>query len=298
MKKVIAVMLALCLCLGLTACKGSDYNKAVGLLESGDYTGAQELFEKVGDYKDAGAYAEALHSFASAIESLTAQNDELDAAASAAETLIHSGETALDESLRIDATNAMSNTKSVKVDVMDCPATVEEIQAAAQTMASADYTEVLNELVAKTAALNLSIKQFALVDNPSESYVISCLQKVPGVTGIEAATEDNDPNGKLGKAGGYTAAVFFSHENVNQADVLGDTIIDKGTEAGGQIEVYATVDDAERRNDYLTTFDGSFLNVGSHCVLGTCVLRTSDKMTASKQKQLEADMIEALTNVD
>ena len=71
-------------------------------------------------------------------------------------------------------------------------------------------------------------------------------------------------NGHMNKAGGYTAAVFFSHEKVDQSKLYGDTLVERGTNAGGQIEVYSSVEDAEKRNDYLSTFDGSFQDSGSH----------------------------------
>jgi hypothetical protein len=133
-----------------------------------------------------------------------------------------------------------------------------------------------------------------LVDQPSEVYVIECLQKVPCIIDIEAVTEDNDPIGQLNKPGGYTALVYFSYELVNQEEVYGDDLIDKGTDAGGSIEVYRTKDDANKRNDYLATFDGTVLASGSHKVIGTVVVRTSDELTASQQNLLEANIIAAL----
>jgi hypothetical protein len=95
---------------------------------------------------------------------------------------------------------------------------------------------------------------------PSESYVIESLNKVPGIIEIDAATEDNDPNGQLNKAGGYISNVYFSYVFVNQSEVIGDSLIDKGTDAGGSIEVYSTVKDAEKRNEYLAYFDGGVLS--------------------------------------
>ena len=93
-------------------------------------------------------------------------------------------------------------------------------------------------------------------------------------------------------AGAITASydVYFPH--------IGDTIIDKGTDGGGAIEVYANVEDAESRNEYLAGFDGGVLASGSHIVVGTCVVRTSDELAASKQKELEAAVIEALTKLE
>lgn len=129
---------------------------------------------------------------------------------------------------------------------------------------------------------------------PTESYVISCLNKVPGILEIAAVTEDNDPNGNLNKQGGYTSQVYFSYSLVDQTNVIGDDLIEKGTDAGGSIEVYTTVEYANKRNEYLSAFDGSALASGSHIVVGTIVIRTSDELTASEQKLLESNIIYAL----
>ena len=123
------------------------------------------------------------------------------------------------------------------------------------------------------------------------------MKKVENIIDISAATEDNDPNKNLNKAGGYTAQVFFSSDLVNQSEVYGTTIIEKGTAAGGSIEVYSNVEDANSRNEYLAAFDGGFFASGSHTVIGTVVVRTSDELTASQQKTLEANIIAALTEI-
>ena len=68
--------------------------------------------------------------------------------------------------------------------------------------------------------------------------------------------------------------------------VFGETIVDKGTSGGGQIEVYETVENAKKRDAYLSSFSG-FLNPGSHTVLGSMVIRTSSNLTASQQNELE-----------
>ena len=91
---------------------------------------------------------------------------------------------------------------------------------------------------------------------------------------------------------------IFTCDWVNQANVIGNTIIDKGTDGGGAIEVYANVEDAESRDSYLAGFDGGVLASGSHTVVGTCVVRTSDELAASKQKELEAAVIGALTKLE
>ena len=45
---------------------------------------------------------------------------------------------------------------------------------------------------------------------------------------IAAATEENDPNERLHKQGGYTAQVYFSSDLVEQSQVPGSSITDKG----------------------------------------------------------------------
>lgn len=136
------------------------------------------------------------------------------------------------------------------------------------------------------------------IDNPSSEYVIECLKKIPLITEIEAVTERNDPNGNLNKQGGYTAQVFFSYALVDQTEFEEDTVIDKGTDCGGSVEVYRTENDAKKRDEYLSTFDGGPVASGSHTVVGTVVVRTSCNLTASQQRSLEYDIIAALKGED
>lgn len=154
---------------------------------------------------------------------------------------------------------------------------------------------------------------------PSEEYVISCLKTVADITDIEAATEDHDPNGGLNKQGKYIAAIYFrttklniyqkdngyyciENENGNEETFFVDededinSPVDMGTDGGGQIEVYRTVEDATARDEYLGKLDSSVLASGSHIVVGTMVIRTSDYLTATQQQELTNAVIEALEN--
>lgn len=131
--------------------------------------------------------------------------------------------------------------------------------------------------------------------NPSAETVIENLKKVPGIIDIEAASESHDPNGKLNKSGGYTAAVYFSHEKVDQSEFDEESVIDKGTDCGGQIEVYKNAKNAKERNEELSAFDGTFLDSGYHEVFGTMVIRVSCNLTASQQSEI-ANAIKAAFN--
>lgn len=236
-KRLLSLGLIMVLCFSLTGCKSSDYKKAVELQNSGDYAGALELFKGIGDdYKDVSDRATECQSF---IDSITAfdeaksllddKNAELDKAISEANDLVNGENTALDESLRSLLETKISETKAIKITAPTMAETVKEIDTQTTEMNTTDYSDALKSLNEAYTAFNNSVKQYELVNNPAESYVIKCLEKVEHVIGISAVTEDNDPNGHLGKAGGYTATVYFTCDWVNQANVIGNTIIDKGS---------------------------------------------------------------------
>ena len=136
----------------------------------------------------------------------------------------------------------------------------------------------------------------ALAKCPTQEYVISCLEKIPNITEIEAVNELNDPNGLLNKDGGYTALVYFAIEEIDQSEVYGNGLIGKGTDAGGGIEVYKNKKDANQRNEYLAAFDGTIFASGSHTVYGTCVIRVSNELTATHQNIMEENIKNALSN--
>ena len=113
------------------------------------------------------------------------------------------------------------------------------------------YADEITRLQAAQLELEKSIQQLKQVTAPEESFVIERIKDIDTVTGVEAVTEDNDPNGDLGKSGGYTAAIYFSSNQVSPADLYltGEftPIVDAGCDGGGAVEVYATVEDAEKR---------------------------------------------------
>ena len=145
---------------------------------------------------------------------------------------------------------------------------------------------------------DISIKQMEKFNNPSEDYIKKRIASVETVTNFAAVTEDNDPNGKLNKAGGYTSTVYFESSLVNQSEFDTNDVIEKGTECGGSIEVYSTEEDAKKRDTYLASFDGSILSNGKHTVVGTVVIRVSDEMGASKQEELTQKIKDAIAKLD
>ncbi len=303
-EKISLICLALLMCFGLIGCKSTDYNDAIKLEEAKDYSSAATIYEKLGEYKDSKEHLEYCNNMIDVIEKYNAartaaeeKNAELDSAISAAEALILEGEPALDETLIPALETAVSEAKAAKQSITEMPETENEIISVNDALNGIDYSDVLSNVSEKQVALERSIKQYALVNAPTEAYIIECLKKVPNVIDISAVTEDNDPNGHLNKAGGYTAQVYFSSDLINQDEIDGITVIDKGTDCGGSIEVYSTAEEANTRNDYLASFDGGIFASGSHTVIGTVLVRTSDKLTASQQKEMEANIIAIMTEI-
>lgn len=228
---------------------------------------------------------------------IEAQVTDLQEEINKAEGLAATEETPLDNSVIPSLESVISEVKAVEFKAPDTPSKIEEVNAITEELKAIDYTSSIDALVAAEKAVSDSIEQMKLVTNPSEAFVIERLQGIEGIGDISAVTEDNDPNGQLGKDGGYTATVYFTSPMVDQANVIGASVVEKGCDGGGAIEVYANADDANKREEYLSTFDGSILSSGSHEVVGTVLVRTSNNLTASQQDQLEASIIDALTRL-
>lgn len=298
------VCLILVICVFFAGCKSDDYKEAVALQEAGDYAAALEIYTTIDGYQDTSdriAYCKsmisAIDAYNAAAKSLSAKNDELNAAISAAEDLLASGKPALDPSLAPALKEAITNAQDAFVAITDMPADAATIQEVASGMDEVDYSQVSEYLTSAESELAQSIAKYRLVDAPEESYVMDCVARVPGVIAVAAATEETDTNNLLGKAGSYYARIVFSYELVGNSSAQGANLVAQGTDCGGSIEVFNTAEDAEKRSVYLGAFDGTIFASGSHTVIGTVLVRTSDKLTASQQKELEANIIEILTTV-
>lgn len=233
-------------------------------------------------------YDMAVNNFNAAAKNVTEQNKELDAAIESAQAVLDSEDQPYDTNTSTDAITAISDAEAAKREVPEIPDKTDDINAETDKLSEPlDYSSAITNINDKKAALENSIQQMKQITNPSEDFVIQRLQGIDGISGYQAVTEDHDPNGNLNKQGGYTAAVYFSSPWINQDEVYGNDIVDKGTDCGGCIEVYSSAEDAESRNTYLASFDSAgFLNPGSHTVLGTIVIRTASDLTATQQNDL------------
>lgn len=143
--------------------------------------------------------------------------------------------------------------------------------------------------------LTENIRILEQITAPSEAWVAERLQNVDDILEIQAVTPDNDPNGLLNKDdGGYTACIYFTSAGIN---VDGDSPVSKGTDGGGAIEVYGTLEDAEARCEYLHGFDNTILYTGSYAIVGTMVIRISYIYTTEEQYEMTNRITKELTKL-
>lgn len=225
--------------------------------------------------------------FNAAVKEVEAKNTELTSAMNDAQKILDKKEAVYDNTTKEAFITALSDAKVAQRKIPDLPKKTADINAETKKLSEPlDYSSVINAISEKQTAYQNSVLQMKQITNPNEDFVIQRLKGIPNISGYQAVTEDHDPNGNLNKQGGYTSTVYFSTPLIDQSSVYGNDIVDKGTECGGAIEVYASEEDAEKRDSYLASFDGAgMLNSGSHKVLSTIVIRTSTKLTATQQNE-------------
>lgn len=165
-----------------------------------------------------------------------------------------------------------------------------------------DYTDVCDELQGKKTAYENSVQGMKQVTAPTDEFVMERLQRIETITKMDAVSEDHDPNGQLNKQGGYIGCVYFEDTQVDRSRLYiedgKDNVIDVGTDGGGAVEIFRTADEAKQRDTYLGAFDGGMFASGSHYVVGTCLVRTSNELTGTQQLELTDAITNALIAVD
>lgn len=243
-------------------------------------------------------HQEAVTSYDKAVKKVKATNKTLQVAIDEAEKLVKSNQQPLDAK---SLDNLKATIKAANNDLRKIPKMSDKTEAikeqAEELDQPLDYSASIQSLTDSSTAYTNSVKQLIQITNPNQSFVEERLKEVDTVTGVQSVTEANDPNGNLNKQGGYTASIYFTDSQVTEA-VEGADIVAKGTDAGGNIEVYKTAEEAQVRNTYLSTFDAQgLLNPGSHYVYGSLVIRTSSHLTASQQTALTEAIYHKLIEV-
>ncbi len=279
-------------------------------------------------------YNDAINNYNKKAEEIKESNDSFDKTISTAQGLIDSGDMPYEAGKMTLLNNSVKEARNNKVPLPELKSLVEPVQidtdiknkkksliesekdklsderskysddiskitSETDSLTVPDYTSYVSKIETLSRDLENSYAIQRQITAPSEEWVITRLGRVSDVANMAPVTEDHDPNGNLNKAGGYTSTVYFGTPLLGTEELSGDTLIDKGTMAGGAIETYKTVEEAERRNEYLASFDGmGYLASGSHIVLGTMVIRTSDDLKASQQESLTNSIIAAMISMD
>lgn len=241
----------------------------------------------------------AKESFNNEVERVQASYDALTAEIATAEELVVTEERPLDETLKPALEDTISDAKTVEFKSPSMASGIDNINAATEELKNTSFDDKTQALKDAETALSNSIEQRKLVTAPSEAFVIERLRGIDGVGEIAALTEETDNNGLLGKAGTYYAKIDFASPWIKDPYSIysGRSVAENSTDGGGSVEVFETEELAQKRNDYLGAFDGGMFASGSHKVLGTLIVRTSNELTASQQKKLEADIIASLTKL-
>lgn len=226
------------------------------------------------------------------------QEEALRAEIKVANTSLKKNNPPLDVSTKKDLVTTIASAKEGIQKIPSMPSSESDIKKKTKQLKKIDYTSTIQSIKDKVDAYKKSIKQYKQLTNPSQDFIVSRLKGISGITDIGYASEGHDINNNLNKQGGYTAQVFFAYDKVDQSQFSTSDVVDKGTDAGGSIEVYKTEKEAKQRDTYLGAFDGSMFASGSHRVVGTCIIRTSDELNASQQNELDQQIYDALSRLE
>lgn len=278
-------------------------------------------------------YNEAVNQYNERAKEVIAANNAFDEAIDAAQALVDCGDTPyegakityLSNSIKdarnnkaatpelkeiaapIQADPAMEKTKkseleaasaALDTELQSCMTNISAINSERDALTIPDYSSYVQTLAEESRELEDSYAIQKQITAPTEEWVITRLGRIPDIANIAPVTEENDPNGQLNKQGGYTSTVYFGSPLLGTEELTGDALIEEGTSAGGAIETYRTAEEAESRNSYLGNFDGGIFASGSHRVLGTMVVRTSDELKASQQETMTNAIVNAMVSLE
>jgi hypothetical protein len=117
--------------------------------------------------------------------------------------------------------------------------------------------------------------------------------------GTEAEAASSDRAGTETEAEASSAdTAAAAAEAVPAARENGADVVMIGTAGGGAVEVFASREEAEKRAEYISFFEGSVMDAGSCTVEGTCLIRTSKYLSGDQQEKLTKKIREALLAVD
>lgn len=243
---------------------------------------------------DAARHDAAVAEFEAAAVQADMHNEELRSAIDSAQAVLDLEKDAYGDDAKNNLQAAIAQAQAALITIPDMPSSTEEIRAVAESMKSVDFSHHVSTLEVKRLSFENAIKQLEQITAPAEDFIIERLKLVSTIIDTAAATADADPDGMLGQDGGYRSAVFFSDSRVDQEALsrqgrYTNEILDKGTDAGGTVEVFDSVEAATERSrqlDEIALGQTAQAGTGKHHVLQTIVIRTSALLTEAQHNDL------------
>jgi hypothetical protein len=166
-----------------------------------------------------------------------------------------------------------------------------------------DYSAELSVLRQASDDYTASLKEGSVPLKPDEEYIIGKLQTLPTFKSYAQVDKAHDPNGLLGKEGGYTGCVYYIDTRVNTRSLrskYGSRINDPlsmGTEGGGAVEIFPSVEEALKRGEFLAGYEGYGAGhiTGGHVVCGTMVVRVSTLYSREDRIQVLQELVDCLS---
>ena len=293
-------------------------------------SGLSRAESAVSDYNEQVAiYNDAAIAFNTSIQPIIDANNALDEVIASSQALLDAGDMPFDPQTKTALEDAILTATQAKVSVptelplkeeltIPSNATADGLKRLADTASSEaqalrlaeipspltqpDYSELTAALLDAQTTFEQSVLIQNQVTAPTDDFVLERLKQIETILSLAAVTKSNDPNGLLGKDGGYIGCIYFSDSRVDKTKLnlkpSQYDVVSMGTVGGGAIEIYATIEEAEARNSYLATYDGTDLDPGSHVVVGTMVVRTSSMLTDEQQTELTNRIIAIMTELE
>lgn len=112
------------------------------------------------------------------------------------------------------------NRNDLEIQKLEADAAAAAVEEAAAKIpeipAVPDYSEQIKEVQDAQKKYESSVQKLANVTAPPDDFVSGRLKRISTVVETGAVTKEQDPNGLLGKKGGYTGCVYFLDERVDR----------------------------------------------------------------------------------
>ena len=155
-------------------------------------------------------HKEAVDAYNVVVGDIQEKNDQLDGKIKKLQELVDNEDKPLDETTIDAAKEALKNAGASEIVIEEMPKSTKDILSKTKELsAPVDYSDELTVLTTAYTNLENSKKQYKQVVNPSEEFVMQRILTVDDVVDARAVTEDQDPNGNLHTAGGYTSTVYL-----------------------------------------------------------------------------------------